>query len=720
MPFMPTSDTELDYLAPDFDPSSITIPRLREILVAHNVHYPSSAKKPQLIETFNENIVPKAEKILRLHKKIKRTSRGITDISSSQEDIVTGDDNAGLMPPPPAPSTATATPRRKASRKSTRLPFASSEESAEDGSAPSPSPTKKTPGRRSSSKQARASDPEPGIEVDSKRPPVRRTRRSEVATDVKLGDPESTVKSEAGDESVFSHDNPFQSGSSPLLDTVRSPSGERKRKSLGASVANKENLKGKSSSSRRNTSAFPSVKAEDGIAMPTIKAETPILRLTRKVKPKQEPNEADSILAGEEFTPEEQLELAKEREANGQSAVEPYRPMRRKSGGVSKSAPWVILLTLLGGYATWWRREKLETGYCGLGHRSTAVSDVRIPDWASVLLPECEPCPQHALCYPYLVASCEPDFVLKPHPLSLGGLVPLPPSCEPDGEKVRKVKQVADRAVEELRDRRAKWECGNLIDEQGKVATALEVNELDLKREVSKKKRKGMSEAEFEELWGGALGEIMGREEVVSGIDGPTGFHALSSTSLARLPFTCALKRSARLALARYRVELVGLILLTSLIAAINRRISALRASNSQVPSLVHNTLYRLADQAAQHGRDPRVAPEPWISMGQLRDDMLRDEFSAKKRDRLWGKVREVVEMNANVRASVREGKHGEVSRVWEWIGATRGLEDVPSESRRVSKRLSYGVGDGSSPVASDGKEGRMLGSKWQEGMLLY
>ena len=29
-----------------------------------------------------------------------------------------------------------------------------------------------------------------------------------------------------------------------------------------------------------------------------------------------------------------------------------------------------------------------------------------------------------------------------------------------------------------------------------------------------------MSEAEFEELWGGAIGEIQGRDEVVSGIDG--------------------------------------------------------------------------------------------------------------------------------------------------------------------------------------------------------
>ena len=42
------------YLEPDFDPSSLTIPRLRSILVAHGVDYPASSKKAQLIDIFNE------------------------------------------------------------------------------------------------------------------------------------------------------------------------------------------------------------------------------------------------------------------------------------------------------------------------------------------------------------------------------------------------------------------------------------------------------------------------------------------------------------------------------------------------------------------------------------------------------------------------------------------------------------------------------------------
>ncbi len=85
------------------------------------------------------------------------------------------------------------------------------------------------------------------------------------------------------------------------------------------------------------------------------------------------------------------------------------------------------------------------------------ISKVEVPDWALPLVePQCEPCPRMRTAYGDFVVRCETDFVVKPHPLALGGLIPLPPTCEPDGEKVRKVQAVADKAVEELREVRAK------------------------------------------------------------------------------------------------------------------------------------------------------------------------------------------------------------------------------------------------------------------------
>lgn len=423
---------------------------------------------------------------------------------SSQEGTVSGDDDdAELMPPPPIPDTTR--------RKTRRSPLASTEDTTDDNDV-----QKRTSStRKSTNKHPRASDSEAGPETDVGRPQVRRTRRSDITPTIKLEEPENPPTRPSLGGSAFSDENPFQSGSSPLA-----PS-EGRRKSAGLNADRR-----KSSSRRRRTegvgsSDLPQMKQENGVIVPSTKTfEVPLARPKQKDS-KMEDEPEDDFDVGEEFTPEEQLELVRERAANGETDILPPRRAKRvqRSSRVSKNAPWIVIMTLITGYVVWWRREKIEVGYCGVGRPST-LANVQIPEWASFLQPDCEPCPQHAVCYPDMVARCEQDFVLKSHPLSLTGLVPLPPTCEPDGEKVRRVKAVADKAVEELRERRAKWECGDLIEENGRPAVAVEIDEVDLKKEVSQKRRKGMSKAEFEDLWRGALGEIMGRDEVTSDVHG--------------------------------------------------------------------------------------------------------------------------------------------------------------------------------------------------------
>ena len=148
------------------------------------------------------------------------------------------------------------------------------------------------------------------------------------------------------------------------------------------------------------------------------------------------------------------------------------------------------------------------------------------------------------------------------------------------------------------------------------------------------------------------------------------------------------------------------------------------------MPYLVATTLDRLATQATLYSRGD--AHESWISVGQLRDDVLRDEFSAQRREAMWTRVRDVVERNANVRASSRELRGGDVSRVWEWIGSL-GLIDDPGFSGRKSggKRVSWGgeiedkettgkisPADGGAEVehGKDIRESR----KWDEGRPIY
>jgi hypothetical protein len=146
-------------------------------------------------------------------------------------------------------------------------------------------------------------------------------------------------------------------------------------------------------------------------------------------------------------------------------------------------------------------------------------------------------------------------------------------------------------------------------------------------------------------------------------------------------------------------------------------------ADRARIPALVATTLDRLATQAALH-RQAAGDGEAWISVGQMRDDVLRDEFSVGRREGIWAGVKRVVESNANVRASVKEGRSGEVSRVWEWIGATAG-----SEERRKSGRISWNVpaedggGEDGTPLGK-GREGdnngEREGRKWDEGRPIY
>lgn len=127
-------------------------------------------------------------------------------------------------------------------------------------------------------------------------------------------------------------------------------------------------------------------------------------------------------------------------------------------------------------------------------------------------------------------------------------------------------------------------------------------------------------------------------------------------------------------------------------------------------------TLDRLATQASLHAQDKDAFPENWISIGQLRDDVLRDEHSIRKREALWSKVRPIVEMNANVRSSQRESRSGEISRVWEWIGAVGNIDDGETRRRRKSGRVSWGAYDeNSSPVS-----GTDAGPRWEESRPIY
>lgn len=507
------SDTEVDYLQTDFDPASVTIPRLRSILVSHNIQYPATAKKAQLIEIFNENVVPQAKKILDRRARAKRSSMGITNADNSVGYTVASTED---MRPPPSASRSRGRPKKNPASAASSF-TAPSEEPEQTPRARNTSPRKRQV--RSTSRQLGYSDTDTDGQYE-RRSPRKSSRRTDLTpqAEVKIEDESENDaflgRQSADPDTVFSTDNPFQSGSSPLASET--PTNRRRTAHLESPA------KRPTTASTRRRTATPD---ETGHQAYSKSIEMPLNRFARSNTPHTpEPEpifETPVIEASEEFTPEEQLALAQEDAARAQSAVIPHR--NKRSSGLATPF-WVLFITALGAYGAWFRQEKIAVGYCGVGkptqeivprHITYQDFDFDVPEWAIQLAePQCEPCPPHAYCYADNSVRCEEDFILKPHPLSAGGLIPMPPTCEPDGEKVRRVKAVADKAVEELRERRAKFECGELIDEHGKQPESPAIAVEELKEAVSEQRSKKLSKKEFDDLWASALGEIETRDEI--------------------------------------------------------------------------------------------------------------------------------------------------------------------------------------------------------------
>ncbi|KAI1356868.1 Man1-Src1p-C-terminal domain-containing protein [Xylaria sp. FL0043] len=713
------SDSEsADYLQPGFDPKSLTIPRLRSILVAHNVPYASSAKKAQLVEIFNEQIVPQSRKILSARARAKRSSKGIVDAESVSSASNPFDGHEDLAPPPPRPvSTRRSRSPRKASAR------IKSEEP--DLEPPMPPPAPSSPSKRASrfpGRQASAVDAAPTLD-------------SSVVVEKTRPDATPKLKTEESDglfrrtSDVFTSDNPFQSGSSPAA-PEQTPSNRRRTASHNVSRSTSKGARRRTDDHKRpDDYNFP----DDDVPTPYGDLEPPAPRYTARRKtpePRYETPEPPTVEAGEEFTPQEQLELAAEEAVNGETAVVRGDYSRRSSKSSKKTPILMFLITMLAVYAGWYRQEKIAVGYCGAGQTVSSIpSEIEVPEWAQSVLPaeipvpqfiidklepECEPCPAHAYCYGDFSVQCEQDYILKPHPFALGGAIPLPPTCEPDGEKVRRVQAVADKAIEELRERAAKYECREPINEEGAMVDTPAMEELELKQIINNKKSRKMSNQEFEDLWGSAIGEIKQREEVKVEVKETSDSGAvpntfLSSTSLARIPLACAIRRSIRLGLARHRFQIS--VVIAFIVSAFYgwARFKSHQAAAAKVPAIVDDVLERLAQQKERGHQD-----DPWLFLPNLRDDVLRSTHSLRERERIWKRVIAVVEQNSNVRTGQREGQNGEVGRAWEWIGPTAG----DSSSRRRSGRVSWGpdLNSESSPTS----EKSYLHQKWEEPRPVY
>lgn len=70
-----------EYLQPGFNPNSLTVPQLRRILLEHDLKAPYKARKLQLVQVFENELVPQLDSIREKILNVKPSSKGIEKVS---------------------------------------------------------------------------------------------------------------------------------------------------------------------------------------------------------------------------------------------------------------------------------------------------------------------------------------------------------------------------------------------------------------------------------------------------------------------------------------------------------------------------------------------------------------------------------------------------------------------------------------------------------------
>ncbi|KAF0319716.1 hypothetical protein GQ607_013081 [Colletotrichum asianum] len=80
---IPSLFDDTSYLAPDFNPTTLKIPTLRNVLLRHNIPYPPTQTKKVLVDIFISEIQPRAAATLAAMAKVQRDEKDIVDVSNN-------------------------------------------------------------------------------------------------------------------------------------------------------------------------------------------------------------------------------------------------------------------------------------------------------------------------------------------------------------------------------------------------------------------------------------------------------------------------------------------------------------------------------------------------------------------------------------------------------------------------------------------------------------
>ncbi|KAF9936314.1 inner nuclear membrane protein enriched at telomere/subtelomere region [Mortierella alpina] len=330
----------------------------------------------------------------------------------------------------------------------------------------------------------------------------------------------------------------------------------------------------------------------------------------------------------------------------------------------------------------------------------------------SWLYPTCIPCPTRATCQsPHSEPLCPPDYSLRPHVLSFGGLLPLSPFCGLDNLDEYQSLQVADAAEKIVHINAGSQEC-KMYSRPPMFPGLLAGQRMsleELKSDIVSMKHSSVSNKDFDEYWDLALEKLHGRTDSLA-------FERVGGTVYVRsLNPSKSLKCQLRHAIVGWLIKfwphilgtlstfLVGWLVLCD----ISRR----RRESTIVNSMVGKVLERLQEQARLNDGNIFLSiADLFVFEMDLRDALLED-VEPCQHERLWAKVATAVGSHPSVREGMQE-LQGDVYRVWEWRATSNSSS---SKSPYSGSTLSSGTRNSSGSKEPSARTGHASHSREQD-----
>ncbi|AGO14104.1 AaceriAER303Wp [[Ashbya] aceris (nom. inval.)] len=577
----------------------------------------------------------------------------------------------------------------------------------------------------------------PGI-TSTKDTPMKSGTKPSVSTTrdtpVKSGAKDTPVKSSAGDTPVKSGIRPGISSTkgTPVTSGTKHALSPSKGTPIKAAAerATPHGTAKDSSNSRAKTRKQHKLEHDkrESIKLDSPKPSAPKTQSTsdksqsRRSNTKAEEEEGEESLA-EEVPAEKGIEYSELEEVsiNEEAAVEVVSGARiffnyLRHCAVKLFTFLLIVVPIL--FGLWYREQRVLIGYCGheinlptFTNSETSPFLSQLDSFLQEAKPSCLPCPENAICYPYMKIKCRPDYTVTPSIFSLYGLFPVSDTCVKDSKREKLIAEVVHKSLELLRTKNAQIQCGECEDD-----TISGISENELYQIFFESRAPWMNEDEFRDIWQQVVKDLKTQPEIVCrqvSIDRLNAFPFASEkdllTNLSQVPtrrtfissdtddlfeaddiqeqerylqhteekeyfrsvskkyigIRCQFERQVYRTYKRFTLIFWGSLIVVVIMQVLKIKLQHRFKQQGMVEDLNSQVIEKLK-QAAQTKAD---GERKYLSTVQLRDVLLSDVADLKYKNHLWNKVVHKLESNnTNVKTMLME-VHGEIMKCWEWVG---------------------------------------------------